>query len=356
MSGRDASPRFDAQGDRVGAPAPGRQRSEGARGLAPAVLALQRSHGNRAVTRALSRWPVMVSQKKMFEDEVAAKKWNRAAQVFGSLTADEMTAALSFLDINQLGYLDDGAHREGLKESDPTRVAIRKALVSKGVKKPAAATGRRYGKIKAKVGKIVHGDASKNKGYEFPMDITFMPTPGAVAAEEIAFVQTAKTVDTTTGVDPSPNHPNRNMPDYNHLDRVAGKKFGWYGYMDDESKSGNVKPWKKSAPKKPAWMWDGPSWDTPNMTWTYETAAVCRKGSPDTADRKGDKPGFVYAFVTWGFTVDAKLKVKALPIQIYNKPTDDFKESVRLWNVQAAGPAAQRNAPGAAQDLLPDLE
>ena len=78
------------------------------------------------------------------------------------------------------------------------------------------------------------------------MGITFTPDPALCAADEIAFVQTAKTVDTTTGVDPSPNHPNRNLPDYTHLDRVAGKKFGWYGYMDDESKSGNVTPWKRS--------------------------------------------------------------------------------------------------------------
>lgn len=343
VTGRDAAPAAQA-------------RRAGAAGPADAVLALQRSRGNRAVGRLLARQPTLVTPKKMFEDDVAGKKWKKAAQTLDSLDEATRKAALSFLDINQLGYLDDGAHRYGLDEDSPARKAIRKALEAKGVKQSATKTGRRYGKIEAKVGKIQHGDAAKGRGYEYPMDIWFTPEPGAVAAEEIAFVQTARTVDTTTGVDPSPNHPHRNMPDYNHLDRVAGKKWGWYGYMDDESPSGNVTPWKKSDPKKPAWLWDGPSWNRGNMTWLYETAAVCRKGSPDTAARKGDKPGFVYAVVTWGFKVDNNLKVTPLPTEVWNKPTDDFKEAVRLWNVQAAGPAGNRNTPGGTQEPLPTPE
>jgi hypothetical protein len=320
--------------------------------LTPAtVIALQRLHGNTAVTRYLSRQPTLVTPKKMFEDDVTAKKWDRAIQTLQNFDKGPTAGALSFLDINQLSYLDDAAARRGIKESSDVRKAIRKMLEGRGVKRPEA--GRHYGKLEAKVGKITHG---KNGGtYEYPMDITFTPDPALCAADEIAFVQTAKTVDTTTGVDPSPNHPNRNLPDYTHLDRVAGKKFGWYGYMDDESKSGNVTPWKRASPKTPAWMWDGPSWDHTNMTWFYETAVVCRKSAADTVDRKGDPPGFVYAAVTWGFTVNNDGTVKGLPTQVFNKPTEILDQSVQAWNTQAAGAPAQRNAPGSAQDLLPNL-
>lgn len=321
------------------------------------ALELQRAHGNKNVTRYLSRngTAVQVTPRKMFEDDVAAGKWNKAAQSLENLDPSTQTAAVAFLDVNQLGYLEDAARRRGMKSSGKARKAITSAIQGSSVDKDHSKPGRRYGKIWGKVGKIQHGTKANGGEYEYPIDIYFQPDTSVVAADEIAFVQTARTVDTTTGVDPSPNHPNRNTADYNHIDRVKNKKFGWYGYMDDESASGNVTPWLSSAPNAPAWMFDGPSWNRANMTWLYETAAVCRKGAPDTAARKGDKPGFVYAVITWGFKVDDKGRVKPLPTEVWNKPTEGFKESLSLWNQQAQGPAGQRNTPGGTQDLLPSV-
>ena len=112
--------------------------------LTPAtVIALQRLHGNTAVTRYLSRQPTLVTPKKMFEDDVTAKKWDRAIQTLQNFEKGPMAGALSFLDINQLSYLDDAAARRGIKESNDVRKAIRKMLEGRGVKRPRGGTSLR---------------------------------------------------------------------------------------------------------------------------------------------------------------------------------------------------------------------
>ena len=102
-------------------------------------------------------------------------------------------------------------------------------------------------------------------------------------------------------------------------------------------------------------MWDGPSWDHTNMTWSSTNGSCLSQARTDTVDRRGDPPGFVYAAVTWGFTVDNGGTVQGLPTQVFNKPTEILGQSVQAWNTQVAGAPAQRNAPGGAQDLLPNL-
>ena len=58
--------------------------------------------------------------------------------------------------------------------------------------------------------------------------------------------------------------------------------------------------------------------------------------------------------VTWGFTVDADLKLNELARVVTNKQTDEAKTAVGNWNTQASGPTADRNAPG--QKSLPALK
>ena len=63
----------------------------------------------------------------------------------------------------------------------------------------------------------------------------------------------------------------------------------------------------------------------------------------------------MYATITWGFTVDDKLKVHPLPIVEFNKPTKDLIAAVKQWNTQAAlTDDADKNSP--TQQLLPELK
>src|SRR4051794_3723250 len=100
-------------------------------GRAERVLELQRSHGNRAVTRVLARR----TSKQIFEDSVAAKDWSGAATELGGFDKAQIGAALGFLTPDQLRYLDDAASRQGASTTSRSRSGIAKALGDQGVTK-----------------------------------------------------------------------------------------------------------------------------------------------------------------------------------------------------------------------------
>ena len=166
-------------------------------------------------------------------------------------------------------------------------------------------------------------------------------------ADEIAFIQTVRLVDTATGANKDPEETNkkRQTATATSVDRLGGKEQGWYGLNDDKTAGGNLTPWKKTDPAKPAKMTDKPSWNKASTTWQFETLVVCRTGTD---------AGKVYAVVTWGFTVDADLKLTPLSRTITNKQSAEATAAIGKWNDQAAGPAADRNAPG--QKSLPALK
>jgi hypothetical protein len=92
-------------------------------------------------------------------------------------------------------------------------------------------------------------------------------------------------------------------------------------------------------------MQDRASWNQPNTTWQFETMVVCRSGAD---------AGRVYAVVTWGFTVDADLKLTEQARTVTNKQSTEATTAVSKWNDQAAGSAVDRNAPD--QMSLPALK
>jgi hypothetical protein len=75
-------------------------------------------------------------------------------------------------------------------------------------------------------------------------------------------------------------------------------------------------------------MEDTPGRSRPNVTFDFETAAICREGKDQ---------GKVYATVQWGFTVDANMKVIAKDIRYFNKESTTFDLAVAFWNAEAAG-------------------
>ena len=365
MPGSDRIPAQRTRGPSQGAPAPASP--AGATGQRAAVLELQRTAGNRAVRQLLARngTATATSPQKLFDDAVKDAKWTSAYGVLSSsfTKASELDTALSFVDAGQLRYLDDEAKRSGASRTSTVRTALRRRLrKAYGFDDDHDETGRGFGRISVKYGKYKHGKAGAGgHNYEFPMKATFKVDAAAVGADEIAFVQIFKLVDSTTGanLDTRHNFTMRALPNGSTLDRLPDREWGWYGFDDDAgvggAPGGNVHPWKRSAPKEAGWLKDRPQWNVPNSTWAFETAAVCKTPSPDTATKKGDPAGTVYATITWGFTVDDKLKVHPLPIVEFNKPTKDLIAAVKQWNTQAGlADDADKNSP--TQQLLPELK
>lgn len=320
---------------------------------AATILGLQRTVGNHAVGAMLARNGVAPAAAKtpsdLYEDAVKAADWDKAAEQLCKVEWAKITDKLTQLTPDELRLLDDGLSRSA---ANPLKVPLVRAMVSSTlvnvhhVDEKKAAPGGAFGEIKIDVTGQKNGTASDN--YEYEVEITFKPDKAACKADQIAFIQRVRLVDTATGAnkDWDATNKKRATKRQSSIDRINPREQGWYGFNDDENDGSNVKSWRRAnATPDHAWMYDGPNADIPNTTWEFETAAVSRAG-PDV--------GMVYATVTWGFTVDNALKLTPLPNKVFNKPTTDLVDAVAAWNAQAAGPAADRNAPN--QKSLPTLK
>jgi hypothetical protein len=174
--------------------------------------------------------------------------------------------------------------------------------------------------------------------YSSDVSITFNPDRDTMNCTEIAFVQSLIFADATSGtsVETIPNYVSRRSAAGWTLDRIEARRYGWYGYNNDGRPGGNVSPGSSPTPLRAATMHDTPSDTRPNSIFRFESCAICRSGSD--ANR-------VYSCYTWGFNVDASNHLTSLPNQETAAPSAEFAETVRQWNIQAAGPAASRNEP-----------
>ena len=105
-----------------------------------------------------------------------------------------------------------------------------------------------------------------------------------------------------------------------------------------------VEPGSSPTPLRNAVTRDWPGWNVPNLSWSFDTAAVAKRG-PDV--------GTVYGAVTWGFNVDAANAIQPRPIAFHDAPGPAWQGATAAWNRQARGPAAGRVA--ADQQALPAL-
>ncbi len=338
------------------------------------VLALQRSAGNQATLRYLSRDPTTPAPapgvsppspappptpteddrvKKLnadYDAAVVAKDWATAAKLLNGYNDADIETRLNALSADDLRLLDDGAQRSMPGFDARVRDKIAAKLKDKfGLGDARAKTGGQYGEIKVTVGTVTNGVKDSDRGH-YPVDITFKPDTAVVKADEIAFIQRVRLVDTASGANKDWDATNiaRQTARKSSIDRLSGKKQGWYGMDDDGANGGNLKKWTKAmGAAGEASMHDDPGDDLPSTTWEFETAAVSRSG-PDA--------GTVYAVVTWGFTYDADDKITALPNKTFNKQSADFTSAVDKWNAQAKGPAASSNVPAGGQVELPGLK
>ncbi|MGH3874484.1 MAG: hypothetical protein ACRDSR_23775 [Pseudonocardiaceae bacterium] len=295
----------------------------------------------------LSR-PTVSPDEKVFDDAVASGDWATAATSLAKLARP--ATKLAPLSIDQLRLLQDSVTRArcGLGGVGIVlQLAIAVELQNKGVPPAKVTAGAAFGTLATKVDERTDGDEATRTLYAYQITITFTPDTAAVDADEIAFIQTTRLVDTASGADMDRKETSkkRQTPSATSVDRLGGKKQGWYGMMmDNGTGSGALTVWSKSAPATPATMRDRASWIQPDTTWQFETMVVCRCGAD---------VGTVYAVVTWGFTVDADLTLTEQPPMVTNKQSTEATAAVRKWNDQAAGPAANRNAPD--QIPLPTL-
>jgi hypothetical protein len=322
---------------------------------AAGVLALQRSAGNRAVQAMLAReddeetttaTAPAKTDEQLFDDAIKANDYAKAAELIvklpksidkmSALSADQMYKLADAASVDQLRLLQDAAIRQGGWTGGLAQFAIRGKLVAKGVGAAKSAAGAAFGTLETKIVEKTNGTAAGGS-YAYKIEITFLPDATVVDADEIAFVQSVRLVDTATGANKDPEQTNKNRmgADGTSIDRLGGREQGW----------STLKPWKKAAPADAAFMMDRPSWSVPNTTWDFETSVICRSGAD---------AGKVYATVTWGFSVDAARKIVEKERVVTNKPTAGFSSAVDRWNTQAAGPEADRNAPG--QQSLPALK
>ncbi|HKR52459.1 MAG TPA: hypothetical protein VJT72_23360 [Pseudonocardiaceae bacterium] len=276
-----------------------------------------------------------------FDDAVESGDWATAVASLARLAVP--ATKLAPLPIDQLRLLQDAVTRARSVLGGVgivLQLALAVELEGKGVPAGKVAAGAAFGTLETTVDERIDGDQATGTPYAYQITISFTPDTTVIDADEIAFIQTTRLVETASGANGNYTESNRTRqtPAATSVDRLGGKKQGWYGMtMDNGTGSGTLTVWKKSAPATPARMRDRASWNQPNTTWQFETMVVCRSGAD---------AGTVYAAVTWGFTVDADLTLTEHARTVTNKQSTEATAAVDKWNDQATGSAVHRNAPG----------
>ncbi|MGH3913029.1 MAG: hypothetical protein ACRDTC_06420 [Pseudonocardiaceae bacterium] len=275
----------------------------------------------------------VVSPEKVFDDAVTGGDWVAAATVLAK-PAMPMTR-LAPLTIDQLRLLQDGVTRGGVGSVPQTAIAAE--LQRRGVPVAKVAAGAAFGTIETTLDEQIDGDAARGTWYSYKISIAFTPDTAVVHADEIAFIQTVRLVETASGANRNPDERSRKRqtPSATNVDRRGGKRHGWYGMKDDGMPGTMLVAWKTSAPARPARMQDRASWNEPHTTWQFEAMVVCRSGLD---------VGTVYGAVTWGFSVDADLKLTERAPTVTNKQSTEATAAVGKWNEQTAGSPFDRNA------------
>jgi hypothetical protein len=228
-----------------------------------------RSHGLTIRDRTLNADAGRAAQERRrsprakFEDAIRAEDWEGLAQLLSDITPTEgdalpwllthpwMLGVLPELTADQLRYLDDETRRLGLDVAFPRQV-IREAMAAQGVFDDQTEPGKGYGEVTVEKDFVLKQGMRDEHNFRYWFQATFMPG-GATNAEEIAFVQTVRAVDSDTGANISPYGEVRMADDATKVDCMNGKKHGWYGMSNDGTRSMIFRPWVRGA-RAPAFM------------------------------------------------------------------------------------------------------
>ena len=191
--------------------------------------------------------------------------------------------------------------------------------------------------------------AAAGGNYSFDQWIQFTPDPLVVDCNEIVVVQTVRVVNAVGGANAEtlPHLIRRQNTNSTSIDRIEGRRYGYYGYNNDGRASGdpgtrtiagaggNMRA-GSSDPVRAMRYYDGPGDSMVNVKFEFETAIVARTGP---------QRGLVYSVVKWGFDVNAAGRLTAHRVRFRDRVSSDFQSARRAWNRQATGPVAQRNDP-----------
>jgi hypothetical protein len=315
----------------------GGMRGAGA-GLARArlVVGMQAGYGNAAVSRAvLAREEGERARKIAAFNASKGKNWGDAAEILNGFNDEDIERLLAGLTKQQLRQLDAGA----MRQIPSFAGRVHGPIMARLGKQP----GQVFGRLTFLPGSPENGGGPLT-AYALPVDFSFAPDADIVRATEIAYVQTVRLVHTGTNDTAEWEDPAkaRQTDDKWTVDRAAGGASGFAGYQTDAQPGPYTTQWSPDHPDSFATYHDRPSAQIPSTDWSFETAVVA-KGGADT--------GVIYASCSWGFSVDENCVLTPKAHKTEDKPSAAFGAAVAKWNQQAAGPVAERNAPG--QEALP---
>jgi hypothetical protein len=337
-----------------------RAADEHAVGFRSYVLDLQQSVGNARVAAlvrsgrlgapTLARQPRTRERtpEQVFDAELAASHWEAAAVALDRMPAGDVTGKVATLTTGQCRRLL-GALRIS------RRVAAANQIERPLKDRSSIADGEIFGTVTTE--RDPHSAPSAADLASYDMWIQFSPDASVVDCREIAVVQAVRLTTTASGANAEilQHLINRQTPDAWAIDRIEDRRFGFYGYGNRGTASGdpgtrsapvgggNIRP-GSSNPRQDMHYFDGPQTRLRGVTFEFETAIVARTGP---------QAGLVYSVVTWGFQVAADGTVTHRPVATTDRISATFTASREAWNAQARGPRASRNDPR--QVALPSL-
>jgi hypothetical protein len=288
------------------------------------LLALQRTAGNRAVTRILAR--------DAWSDAVTYEKWADAAKSLNDLKDKDINDKLGQLNVGQLGALLGGTRDWGTPDPagettwDPKTNARIRDLIYAHRKKRTFVTFTAAGKVTdGKLGSTIK--YSNAAGMQ--IELYFLPDADKVTASEIAFVQIVRRLKADGSVDRDNEQAysaDRTTANGWHIDAYEADISPYYGFKGVSPRAITF-PWYKTAPTIPCFMRD-----TPGMSGDgrFEAESV-------PVQMSGDDEGKVYGSITWGMT-KANGKVTTDAVAYRQSPSADFKAAAAAWNAQATNP------------------
>jgi hypothetical protein len=289
------------------------------------LLALQRTAGNRAVTRILAR--------DAWSDAVTYEKWADAAKSLNDLKDKDVNDRLSQLNVGQLGALLGGTRDWGTPDPagdttwDPKTNARIRDLIYAHRKQRTFVSFTAAGKVPTgKLGSAIK--ASNDAGMQ--IELYYLPeNADKVTAFEIAFVQIVRRLKPDGSVDRDTEQAyaaDRTTSNGWHIDAYEADISPYYGFKGVSPRAITF-PWYRSAPTIPCFMRDTPGISGDGR---FEAESV-------PIQMSGPDEGTAYGSITWGMT-KTNGKVRTDAVAYKQSPSADFKAAASAWNAQATDP------------------
>jgi hypothetical protein len=192
-------------------------------------------------------------------------------------------------------------------------------------------------------------DTSDQNGIDMNVSFDFNPADcgSPCTCNPVCYIQIVRTVDmeTFTYIYPSSEKQDRATANGWYIDRLEGKKWGYYGRNDDGSFASTLDPGSETDP---AILFDGPRRQSEpwlNIWWEAVSVPVCIQSGSGCANK-------LLGYYFWSWLVDTAGTVTGIVNAVAWEPLEQETDAaVGRWNAQAPGlgkntfPAFTRLAP-----------